>query len=217
MDWASIVTSGVTSLFVSGAAWKFVQSYIAKAVDHRLQKEIERYKSQLTLELERERQLAAQDLERFKSELALPAELRRQLASKKLEALLALVAEGEPFMREVFNAPPRDPLVLDRMIKKLHATSIYMDKSTYKQLWQYITEIHMAKGEYDRATDPNAQLAGQTSVNKMGVATDRAQRAYEAVMDLLRKELGTALAPPSHALTIRTTDTPGDASTPPHL
>ena len=201
MDWSSIVSGGITSAIVSGGFWKFIQRYMEKAVDHRLQKEIEHYKAQLVRELERERQLAAQDLERFKSELALPAELRRQLAGKKLEALLALVAEGEPFMRRVFNAPPRDPLqtdLLNRIIEKLVAASIYMDKSVSEQLWRNITEVHMAKAEHDAATHPNTQLDGEEAVTKMGAATDRAMRAYEAFMDLLRKELGIVLVPPSH-------------------
>src|ERR1700687_835029 len=200
MDGSAIVSGGITSVIVSGGAWKLAQSYIAKAVDQRLQKELERYKSQLALELERERQLAAQDLERFKSELALPAELRRQLAGKKLEALLSLVAEGEPFMRRAMTSPPRAKLateLLTRIIEKFQAASIYMDKSVNDQLWKYMNDVQTAKVQLDSATDPNTQFNKFEAATKMGEAMERAMRAYNAFMDLVRLELGIiAPAPP---------------------
>lgn len=131
------------------------------------QKEIAKFTSELSA-----------DLERLKARLSNEAEMRKLVAQKRLELLLDLFAAMEPIVRDAVNTKPSDyvPVIesTNKLIARMRACSVLFTKETVDAMNKYGPLMVKAKSMLDAGDE---------------AALDFAMQTYDKMLALVRREL----------------------------
>lgn len=138
---------------------------------------------ELAHELERERAATLREIERFKSELTLPSETRRQVAMLKVKTLLDFLRASQGFMRDAFNVAQNDREGRARLIgqmqecfEQVRGIEPLVAHEVYVELSNLVSQIHTGADRWRRGVDAEVPI---TTQNKL-----------KSVIQLVRGELG---------------------------